>query len=122
MNCQVNIDDCEDNDCKNGAMCMDGIQTYMCLCQPGFSGDLCQTDVDECLSNACLNSALCIDLVNEFMCDCPAGYNGSLCEIDVDECASDPCPEWSYLHGCSQWILLLLCFWFRRHHLQRRNQ
>lgn len=37
-NCEVNIDDCEDNDCENNATCIDGINNYTCLCPPEYTG------------------------------------------------------------------------------------
>lgn len=36
--CQTNIDDCEDNDCENGATCLDGVNNYTCLCPPYYTG------------------------------------------------------------------------------------
>ena len=37
------IDECEENDCKNNATCRDGVNSYNCLCLPGFTGNVCQT-------------------------------------------------------------------------------
>lgn len=36
--CQTNIDDCEDNDCENGATCVDGVNNYTCFCPPYYTG------------------------------------------------------------------------------------
>lgn len=36
--CQINVDDCEDNDCENGATCIDGINNYTCFCPPYYTG------------------------------------------------------------------------------------
>lgn len=36
--CEINIDDCLDHKCQNNATCVDGVQSYLCNCQPGFSG------------------------------------------------------------------------------------
>ena len=33
--CEVNIDDCIDEPCKNGALCIDGINSYLCFCVNG---------------------------------------------------------------------------------------
>ena len=38
LTCQVNFDDCEDNDCENGATCVDGVNNYTCLCPPLYAG------------------------------------------------------------------------------------
>ena len=37
------IDECEENNCMNYATCRDGVNSYDCLCQPGFTGNLCET-------------------------------------------------------------------------------
>lgn len=37
-NCEVNIDDCEDNDCENNSTCVDGVNNYTCLCPPEYTG------------------------------------------------------------------------------------
>lgn len=41
--CETNIDDCLDHQCQNGAMCVDGINSYKCVCRdPTTSGDYCE--------------------------------------------------------------------------------
>uniref|UniRef100_A0A673H241 Slit homolog 2 protein-like n=1 Tax=Sinocyclocheilus rhinocerous TaxID=307959 RepID=A0A673H241_9TELE len=37
--CELNIDDCEDNDCENNSTCVDGINNYTCLCSPEYTGN-----------------------------------------------------------------------------------
>ena len=37
------IDECGDNQCKNGATCVDEINGYRCICVPGYVGDQCET-------------------------------------------------------------------------------
>ena len=37
------INDCEKNGCMNNATCQDGVNSYDCLCRPGFTGDMCET-------------------------------------------------------------------------------
>ena len=36
------INDCSNNTCQNGAICLDGINSYSCLCKTSFIGDHCQ--------------------------------------------------------------------------------
>lgn len=36
--CETNIDDCDDNDCENGATCIDGVNNYTCFCPPYYTG------------------------------------------------------------------------------------
>ena len=38
--CNVNVDDCKSNPCKNGATCVDGVNRYTCLCSAGYTGEL----------------------------------------------------------------------------------
>lgn len=38
--CEINIDDCEDNDCENNSTCVDGINNYTCMCSPEYTGTI----------------------------------------------------------------------------------
>ena len=49
------------------------INSYTCLCTPGYTDTNCQTDIDDCESNPCQHGGTCTDLVNGFSCDCPPG-------------------------------------------------
>ena len=41
--CEINIDDCAQHQCQNGAMCVDGINSYRCLCRdPTTTGEFCE--------------------------------------------------------------------------------
>jgi hypothetical protein len=73
--------------CKNGASCVDDIDTYACTCMPGYGGVTCALDLDECDPNPCQNGGTCVDNVDGFSCECPAGYEGTLCEVDFDDCS-----------------------------------
>ncbi|XP_041374199.1 uncharacterized protein LOC121387240 [Gigantopelta aegis] len=33
---------CDENPCRNEAVCLDGLRSYTCVCRPGFFGDNCQ--------------------------------------------------------------------------------
>jgi hypothetical protein len=37
----LDIDDCADTPCLNGGICIDGINSYTCICAPGFTGQTC---------------------------------------------------------------------------------
>lgn len=37
---QIDVDECENNQCQNGATCKDGVATYTCVCPEGFEGDM----------------------------------------------------------------------------------
>ncbi len=61
INCDVDINECESNPCKNGAECIDGVNEYTCSCKAGFTGPQCQVNIDECaLYSPCQNGASCI--------------------------------------------------------------
>nr|XP_054766911.1 neurogenic locus notch homolog protein 1-like [Lytechinus pictus] len=89
--CEIDVDDCVNNGCENGATCLDQVLGYICQCPPGYNGTYCEVNIDECLSQPCLNNATCIDQVSGFQCVCPYGYTGHVCDTDIDECGSNPC-------------------------------
>ena len=39
----TDINECDGAMCLNGATCEDGINSYSCLCQSGFTGNMCET-------------------------------------------------------------------------------
>ncbi|NXY77718.1 PGCA protein, partial [Glareola pratincola] len=41
-------DECHSNPCLNGATCVDGIDSFKCLCLPSYGGDLCEIDLENC--------------------------------------------------------------------------
>jgi len=86
-------DDCilENVVCANGGTCVDGLLTYHCSCQAGYSGTLCQTEINECVSSPCNNGGTCVDGVNSFLCGCVPGFSGIACQTNINECASNPC-------------------------------
>jgi len=74
------IDDCDPNPCENNGTCIDGINSFICDCVDGFTGDTCEIDIDECLSFPCLNGGTCIDGINSFSCKCGRDFTGVKCE------------------------------------------
>jgi len=57
--CEIQLNDCASDPCKNGGTCVDGIQSFSCLCLPTFSGDICEHSVNisiSCLNGGTLNS------------------------------------------------------------------
>ena len=64
INCEVEIDECEDYPCQNGATCQDHVAKYSCECMRGFQGQTCEVNTDECASMPCLNEGKCIDGIN----------------------------------------------------------
>lgn len=75
MLCEENIDNCDPDPCHHG-QCQDGIDSYTCICSPGYMGAICSDQIDECYSSPCLNEGRCIDLVNGYQCNCQPGTSG----------------------------------------------
>ncbi|MEQ2282139.1 hypothetical protein AMECASPLE_037417, partial [Ameca splendens] len=67
------------------------LQSYECMCHPGWEGKYCQQEIDECLSLPCKNNATCTDLLDDYKCLCSPGWTGVDCAQDVNECDSGPC-------------------------------
>uniref|UniRef100_A0A665T2J0 Versican core protein n=1 Tax=Echeneis naucrates TaxID=173247 RepID=A0A665T2J0_ECHNA len=41
-------DQCQSNPCLNGATCLDGANSFTCLCLPSYTGELCEQDTELC--------------------------------------------------------------------------
>ena len=41
--CTVNVNDCANSPCGSNGVCVDGLNQYSCMCNPGFTGTTCQT-------------------------------------------------------------------------------
>lgn len=39
----TDINDCESNPCRNGGTCIDGVNSYKCICSDGWEGAYCET-------------------------------------------------------------------------------
>ncbi|TKS68674.1 Slit -like protein 1 protein [Collichthys lucidus] len=95
--CEVNVDDCQDHGCENGATCVDGVGNYTCLCPPDYTGWVgpdCSIDYNECVDHRCQNGAQCVDHLDGYSCVCPQGYSGEFCEVALPRpspCQLAPC-------------------------------
>ena len=91
--------------CQNGASCVDGTESFTCLCKPGFGGTNCSLDVDRCNPDPCFNGGTCNDIGTGYTCTCLTGFEGTDCEIDINEC--NPCPAshpylfWQHGYYCT---------------------
>ena len=43
--CKVNVNDCASITCSGNGQCVDGVNSFTCVCNSGFMGNLCETDV-----------------------------------------------------------------------------
>lgn len=81
LRCEVNINECARNPCKNGSTCIDRINDYTCTCPPGYTGRHCDKPTDHCASQPCLNGGTCTTgAKGEPFCICSTQYSGPECQ------------------------------------------
>ncbi|NWI93638.1 CRUM1 protein, partial [Pitta sordida] len=88
VECAVNINECEEGPCQNGAVCEDGIADYSCHCAPGQDGTVwggknCSVKLTGCQTHNCQNEALCIPTYQAeshgHLCQCQPGFHDATC-------------------------------------------
>lgn len=67
--------------CFNAGTCVDGINSFSCLCPVGFTGPFCLHEINECDSQPCLHGGICVDGLGTYSCTCPLGYTGKNCQV-----------------------------------------
>ena len=70
------IDECESSPCRNGGVCLDRTNAFLCECLAGHTGTVCESELNECDSSPCLNGGTCEDFVGAFGCRCQPGWRG----------------------------------------------
>ena len=102
----LDIDECSSNPCQNGGECFATqpvrADSYLCVCQPGTSGENCETDIDECgmpnsVTYPCQNSGTCYESGASSR-DNPGAVPTALGEIGLGEykcdcTSSSPAPQ-----------------------------
>nr|XP_034315266.1 neurogenic locus notch homolog protein 2-like [Crassostrea gigas] len=91
LNIFQDVDECQNDPCRNGATCTNTPGSFTCTCNAGWTGKVCNEDINECLDNPCHNGGTCSNNHGSFECTCERGFTGALCNEDVDECQNDPC-------------------------------
>lgn len=76
---------CDSTPCQNKGICFesDDMQSFICLCQPGWEGPFCAGDIDDCEGHPCENNSTCVDMIDDYQCDCLPGFGGPLCGIGI---------------------------------------
>jgi hypothetical protein len=112
MNCDFDVNECVDpllHGCHENAECVNspgsfhgactdnGLLSFVCDCDEGWTDTRCDRDVNECYTGAhdCHPDAKCMNTPGTFWCRCLSGWTGDgyTC-IDLDDCDPDPCdPE-----------------------------
>ena len=105
--------------CSGRGTCIDGVGTYSCDCNPGYTGRDCETNVNECLlmEPQCSGRGKCTDGIDTFTCDCNDGYTGLKCETNIDDCVGVNCSGHgqcmdninSFTCNCSEGFTGLMC-------------
>ena len=72
----MDIDECDPDPCHYGS-CQDGVATFTCLCQPGYTGHHCEANINECHSQPCRHGGTCQDRDNAYLCFCLKGTTGA---------------------------------------------
>ncbi|RXM93218.1 Delta-like protein D, partial [Acipenser ruthenus] len=90
--CEIEVNECDDNPCRNGGSCTDLENSFTCTCPPGFYGKNCELSAMTCADGPCFNGGRCSDNPEGgYVCRCPVGYSGFNCEKEIDHCSSNPC-------------------------------
>jgi Calcium-binding EGF domain len=86
-NTNLDMDECKNNPCAEGATCTNTEGSFKCSCPPGYTESRgngeCQ-DINECAQlNTCGTNAKCANMPGSYKCICPTGFKGDanlLCE------------------------------------------
>uniref|UniRef100_A0A8D2Q3A7 Cadherin EGF LAG seven-pass G-type receptor 3 n=1 Tax=Varanus komodoensis TaxID=61221 RepID=A0A8D2Q3A7_VARKO len=85
--CEMEINLCYSNPCRNGGICTRKEGGYTCLCRQHFTGDNCEVDsrAGRCVPGVCRNGGTCTDSADGgFQCQCPpGGFEKPYCEVST---------------------------------------
>ena len=75
-------------------MVLPGVNTFDCICNPGFTGALCNVvnNINDCTINGCLNGECLVDAATGIgECTCDPGFTGERCQTNIDDCVGVNC-------------------------------
>lgn len=75
-------------------MVLPGVNTFDCICNPGFTGALCNVvnNINDCTINGCLNGECLVDAATGIgECTCDPGFTGQRCQTNIDDCVGVSC-------------------------------
>ena len=87
----ININDCIGTNCSGNGRCVDGVFSYTCDCDPGFTGAECDVNINDCVAVNCSGNGQCVDGVHAYTCECDPGFTGVECGINIDDCVGESC-------------------------------
>lgn len=80
INCQENINECQNVNCRHGGTCVDGLGSYTCSCLQGYTGSHCEVVIDVCDSQPCQHGGSCFNFSTnlgiKYECRCLVGTSG----------------------------------------------
>ena len=89
LNFSVDLDDCVNHNCSNGASCIDGINSYSCNCSAGFTGLNCETGRKRTNKTPMLLQKLNFTALVKLA----VFINPVLLFVYIDDCVSQTCPN-----------------------------
>ncbi|KAJ8379598.1 hypothetical protein SKAU_G00003760 [Synaphobranchus kaupii] len=91
--CIETLDTCASSPCQNGATCVDGEDSYQCLCPTEtvwYMGKDCEELYDACAFVDCPNCTSTLGTA-DVTCACPDGFSGTNCTLRASRCEGSPC-------------------------------
>ena len=89
--CQfVNMCERDSIECSGLGVCVAEMDTYVCNCEPGYTGMNCEM-TDYCFGRNCSMRGACQNKQSSYHCIYDPGFTGSDCEMDINECEGQNC-------------------------------
>lgn len=94
IRCEVDINECDSNPCKNGATCEDAANSHRCHCpvskpdQEPWGGPNCEVRLVGCQQHQCQHGAGCVPVLTDdgehsYTCQCLPGWTGERCNTST---------------------------------------